>query len=57
MSSIFPEYDIAEIQVKKIMLEALEKEKRRLDPVMGQLSIEIDELKRDIQNIEKSLTK
>lgn len=53
MKNYFPEMAKAEIEVKKIMLKALEEKQKELQPLVGELSIEIDSLKRDIKDLEK----
>lgn len=53
--NLFPEMTQAEIKVKKIMLEALEAEKKKVDPFITYLTVEIDDVRRDIQRLEKDL--
>ena len=53
--SIFPEMDKAEIEVKKIMLEALRKKEKEIRPIMDGLMVEISLLEQSIEKKENKL--
>lgn len=55
--SMFPENDRAELEVKKIVLKALEEKKKEIDPFTVYLGVEIDSVKRDIEKLERDLEK
>lgn len=55
--SVFIEYDLAEIEIEKIKLQALEDKLHKLRPLYEHLTVEIASIKDDILRMEKKLNK
>lgn len=52
---IFPELTSAEIETKKIMLAALVKTKKDIEPLLNSLSVEISTLEDEIERLQDKL--
>ncbi len=54
---MFRETTEAELEVKKGILDHLQQRKKKIEPLMAELSIEIADVEQDLEQLEKQLSK